>query len=75
MEEKYKLMLFNNGLMSELYRAGFIGIKPFLYRDLYLWCDAQMKTRGICKTAAVMEAALKFDCNERTVWNALRSFD
>lgn len=68
-------MLFNNGLMSELYRAGFIGTKPFLYRDIYLFVDMLMKVKKVCKTAAVMEAAIKFDKSEQTVWTAIKSFE
>lgn len=75
MDEKLKLLLFNNGVMSEMYKAGLIGTKPFFYRDVYLWVDMQMKVKGVCKTAAVTMASEKFDCNEKTVWNALRAFD
>lgn len=75
MNKKLLLFLFDNEAMTLLYKAGFIGVKPFFYRDVYLWIDAQMQTRGICKTAAVMEAALKFDVTETTIWNAMKSFD
>lgn len=75
MDEKYKLMLFNNGLMSALYQAGFVGTKPFLYRDIYLYVDMLMKVKGICKTAAVQATTEKFGCHEKTVWNALKAFE
>lgn len=75
MEENLKLLLFNNGTMSELYKAGFIGTKPFLYRDIFLWVDMQMKVKGVCKTAAVMEASIKFNKSEVTIWSALKSFE
>lgn len=75
MDEKLKLLLFNNGVMSEMYKAGLIGTKPFLYRDIYLHVDMLMKVRGVCKTAAVQAASERFDCHEKTVWNALKAFD
>jgi len=75
LEEKLKLLLFNNGVMSELYKAGFIGVKPFLYRDIYLYVDMQMKVNGICKTQAVIKASEKFKKAEQTIWNALKAFE
>lgn len=74
-DQKVTLTLFDDGIMSALYKAGFIGTKPFLYRDIYLWVDLQVKVRGISKTQAVLEAEVKFDKCEKTVWNALKSFE
>lgn len=75
MDKKLTLILFDTGAMSALYKAGFIGVKPFLYRDIYLFVDAQIQTRGINKTKAVYEAAEKFGKTETTIWNALKSFE
>lgn len=74
-DEKLTLALFDEGIMTALYKAGFIGTKPFIYRDIYLWVDLQMKVRGISKTKAVLEAEIKFDKSEQTIWNALKSFE
>jgi len=67
--------LFNEGIFSEMYKAGFITDKIFTYREMYLWVYAQMKTRGITKHQAVLEAGGKFNRDERTVWRALNCFD
>lgn len=67
--------LFDDGIFSTLYKAGFITTKVFTYREIYLWVQAQMKTRGITKHQAVLEAEIKFKKDERTVWRALNSFE
>jgi len=67
--------LFDNGIFTELYKAGFITSKVFIYREIYLWVQAQMQTRGITKRQAVLEAEIKFSKDERTIWRALNSFD
>jgi len=66
--------LFDEGIFSELYKAGFITTKVFVYREIYLWVQAQIKTRSISKNQAVLEAEVKFDKDERTIWRALNSF-
>ena len=58
-----------------MYKAGFITYKVFLYREIYLWVQAQIKTRQITKTHAVTEAQGKFNKDERTIWRALNSFN
>lgn len=67
--------LFNDGIFSDLYKAGFITAKVFLYREIYLWVHAQMQTRKLTKRQAVLEAEIKFMKNERTIWRALESFE
>jgi hypothetical protein len=67
--------LFDEGVFSSLYKAGFITTKVFIYREIYLWVYAQVKTRGITKNQAVMEAEVKFRKDERTIWRALNSFE
>ena len=67
--------LFDDGVFSALYKAGFITAKIFTYREIYLWVEAQMKTRGISKNQAVLEAEAKFNKDERTIWRALNSFE
>jgi hypothetical protein len=67
--------LFDDGIFSALYKAGFITAKVIVYREIYLWVQAQIKTRGITKNQAVLEAELKFMKDERTIWRALNSFE
>jgi len=67
--------LFDEGIFSAMYKAGFITAKVFLYREIYLWVQAQTQTRRISKTQAVYEATTKFKKDERTIWRALNSFD
>jgi hypothetical protein len=67
--------LFDDGIFSEMYKAGFITAKIFMYREIYLWVQAQLKTRGISKKQAVLEAGEKFNKDERTIWRALNSFE
>ena len=66
--------LFNDGVFSAMYKAGFITTKVFTYREIYLWVNAQVQTRGITKNQAVLEAEVKFEKDERTIWRALNSF-
>jgi hypothetical protein len=67
--------LFDEGIFSSLYKAGFITPKIFIYREIYLWVYAQIKTRGLTKNQAVLEAEIKFMKDERTIWRALNSFE
>jgi hypothetical protein len=67
--------LFDDGIFSEMYKAGFITDKVFLYREIYLWITAQIQTRGISKSQAAKEAVSRFDKDERTVWRALNCFE
>jgi len=66
--------LFDQGIFAELYKAGFINAKLFSYREIYLWVQAQIQTRGLTKNQAVLEAEVKFNKDERTIWRALNSF-
>lgn len=66
--------LFDQGIFTQLYKAGFINAKVFTYREIYLWVNAQVQTRGITKNQAVLEAEVKFEKDERTIWRALNSF-
>jgi GNAT superfamily N-acetyltransferase len=66
--------LFNQGIFTELYKAGFITAKVFTYREIYLWVHAQVQTRGIGKNQAVLEAEVKFNRDERTIWRILNTF-
>jgi hypothetical protein len=66
--------LFDEGILSAMYKAGFINTKVFVYREIYLWVQAQVKTRGITKNQAVLEAEIKFEKDERTIWRALNCF-
>jgi hypothetical protein len=67
--------LFDEGVFSDMYKAGFITDKVFFYREIYLWIQAQLKTRRITKSQVVKEAVSKFDKDERTVWRALNCFE
>lgn len=75
MNIKLANMLFDEGVFSALYKAGFITTKVFTYREIYLWVQAQVQTRNIPKRQAVLEAGGKFKKDERTIWRALNSFD
>ncbi|GGH03713.1 hypothetical protein [Mucilaginibacter phyllosphaerae] len=66
--------LFDEGIFSAMYKAGFITSKVFTYREIYLWVNAQVQTRGITKNQAVLEAEVKFKKDERTIWRALNCF-
>ncbi len=66
--------LFDDGVFSEMYQAGFLPEKIFHYREIYLWVAAQMQTCGITKTKAVLEAEVKFKKDKRTIWRALDCF-
>ncbi|WP_158989316.1 hypothetical protein [Mucilaginibacter sp. L196] len=68
-------LLFDEGTFSAMYKAGFITTKVFIYREIYLWIQAQIKTRNLSKRQAVLEAEVKFKKDERTIWRALNSFD
>ena len=67
--------LFDDGIFSEMYKAGFITAKIFTYREIFLWVQAQMRARGITKNQAVQEAGGKFNKDERTIWRAMNSFE
>ena len=75
MDIKIANTLFDNGIFSEMYKAGFITSKIFTYREIYLWVQAQIKIRSITKNQAVLEAGGKFNKDERTIWRALNSFE
>ncbi|MDB5158770.1 MAG: hypothetical protein JWR50_3477 [Mucilaginibacter sp.] len=66
--------LFDEGIFTAMYKAGFITTKIFIYREIYLWVQAQVKARGITKNQAVLEAEVKFEKDERTIWRALNCF-
>ena len=66
--------LFNDDIFGAMYKAGFITDKIFIYSEMYLWVQAQIKNRGLSKHQAVLEAAGKFNRDERTVWRALNCF-
>jgi hypothetical protein len=68
-------LLFDEGTFSAMYKAGFITAKVFIYREIYLWIQAQIKTRNLSKRQAVLEAEVKFKKDERTIWRALNSFE
>jgi len=66
--------LFDEGIFTAMYKAGFITSKVFIYREIFLWVHAQVKARGITKNQAVLEAEVKFEKDERTIWRALNCF-
>ena len=66
--------LFDEGILTAMYKAGLINTKVFTYREIYLWVNAQLQTRGITKNQAVLEAEVKFDKDERTIWRAMNCF-
>ncbi|WP_374951131.1 hypothetical protein [Mucilaginibacter sp.] len=66
--------LFDNGILTAMYKAGLLSAKVFTYREIYLWVHAQVQVRGITKNQAVLEAEAKFGKDERTIWRALNCF-
>jgi hypothetical protein len=74
MDIKIANALFDEGIFSAMYKAGFITTKVFTYREIYLWVNAQQQTRGVSKNQAVLEAEIKFGKDERTIWRALNCF-
>lgn len=42
--------LFDDGIFSELYKAGFITAKVFTYREIYLWYWRKCKPAALPKT-------------------------
>ncbi|WP_295772866.1 hypothetical protein [uncultured Mucilaginibacter sp.] len=74
MDIKIANQLFENGALSQMFKAGFISSKIFTYREIYLWVVVQMQTRGISKNKAVFEAQGQFNKDERTIWRAINSF-
>lgn len=66
--------LFNDGTFAELFKAGFLTDKVFLYRDIYLWVNAQMTARNIKKEQAVIAAEVQFGVCRATVFNAMKKF-
>lgn len=63
--------LFETGVYDQLYKAGLVSAKLSSYRDIYLYVDAQIKTRGIGKEQAALEAEVIFKISRRTVYRAL----
>lgn len=66
--------LYDEGVLTAMYKAGFITTKVFTYREIYLWVNAQIQTRGISKNQAVLDAEVKFGKDERTIWRAMNCF-
>lgn len=70
MHELLKELLIS-GLYSKLYKAGVVSSKFATYFDMALFVDAQIQTRGITKTQAVIEASIRYEVSEPTVWRAM----
>lgn len=66
--------LHENGTLSQLYKAGFISEKIFTYFEIYLWIDLQIKTRGLSKNQAVLEASVHFNKDRATIWRSIGKF-
>ena len=75
MDIKLANTLFDGGVFSAMYKAGFITGKVFIYREIFLWVNAQIQTRSITKRQAVQEAGAKFKKDERTIWRVMNSFN
>jgi hypothetical protein len=66
--------LHDTGILKDMFLAGFLSAKTFEYREIYLWVDAQIKTRGVSKNKAVLAAEVFFNKSEATIWKALKCF-
>lgn len=63
--------LFENGLYEQLYKSGLISAKLSEYRDIYLYVDAQIKTRGITQENAAIAAQVQFGCGRTKIYKAI----
>jgi len=66
--------LHDEGTLGELYKAGFLSPKIFMYREIYLWVDAQCRTRNISQEKAIEEAQIKFDRGRTSICKAIYIF-
>ncbi|HEY4326387.1 MAG TPA: hypothetical protein VGN20_20550 [Mucilaginibacter sp.] len=67
--------LFDDGTLTEMFKAGFISDKIFTYREIYLWVDAQCRARNISQEKAVLEASVFFDKSRTTIYKAIYIFN
>lgn len=65
--------IFESGLYLQLHKAGLMPSKISNYRDYYLYVDAQIKTRGLSKRKAILEASVIYGIDERIIWRALKA--
>jgi hypothetical protein len=66
--------LKDTGILTAMYRAGFLTHKVFHYMEIYKWVHDEVQLRSISYNTAVTEAASKFNKDERTIWRALNAF-
>jgi hypothetical protein len=66
--------LFENGTFSELYKAGFVSVKIFLYREIYLWVQKEATIKNITQYEAAKLAEAHFNKDLSTIYRALRAF-
>lgn len=74
MDIKKANRLHKIGVLTSLYKAGFISVRVFTWLEITNWVNLQMEERSINKKKAVMEAKKKFRHSERTIYRALNSF-
>ncbi|MDB5158472.1 MAG: hypothetical protein JWR50_3179 [Mucilaginibacter sp.] len=74
MDIKIANKLYDEGILTELFKAGFVSAKIFDYREIYLWVDAQCKSRHISQEKAVLEAQLMFKKSRPTIYKAIYIF-
>lgn len=66
-------LLYDSGILKDMYLAGLISEKALTYRDIYVWTQQRIKD-GLTKNKAVHEATIKFCKDERSIWRALNTF-
>jgi hypothetical protein len=75
MDIKKTNALFADGTFYELYKAGFLSNKIFVWREIYIWAIQQPGHADPAKRSQIIsDAAIKFKTSERTVRRAMSSF-
>ena len=66
--------LEQSGALMSLIRAGLFPSKVLLYKEIYFYVDAKMKS-GTCKTTAVTWASDQFGISDRQIFRILKGFE
>lgn len=67
--------LFDSGVLSDMYKAGWITDQFFTDREIYLFVDLQKKTKNLSKYKACLEASIKFGRDVSTIYRRLKVFE
>jgi hypothetical protein len=64
-----------SGMLTELYKAGLIGFKPLMYRDIYYHYQTEITVKHRKKLQAAKVTAAKFGVDLSTVYRAKQFFN